>query len=133
MRFQMALIYFGSALSKLAFPVWRDGSAVYWALNLNDFHRFPWVIPESAAPLLAVTTWATLGFELFFPLLVIFRRTRPVILWAGVALHLGLWLTLELGPFSWVMLAGYIAFLNPERTGDLHFWRRPKSAQAITA
>ena len=33
----------------------------------------------------------------------------------GIGLHLGLWLTLELGPFSWVMIASYIAFLDPAR------------------
>jgi hypothetical protein len=131
MRFQVALIYGSSALSKLAFPVWRDGSAVYWALNLNDFHRFPWVIPASAAPLLAIATWATLAFELLFPFLVIFKRVRPVVLWAGVGLHLGLWATLELGPFSWVMLASYISFLDPETTANLFRWPRPKSAEPI--
>jgi hypothetical protein len=131
-RFQVALIYGSSALSKLAFPVWRDGSAVYWALSLNDFHRFPWVIPESAAPLLALVTWGTLAFELLFPVFVLFKRTRPVILWAGVALHLGLWLTLELGPFSWVMLASYIAFLDPEKTPRWFSWRQSDSAPALS-
>lgn len=131
-RFQVALIYGSSALSKLAFPVWRDGSAVYWALSLNDFHRFPWVIPESAAPLLALVTWGTLAFELLFPVFVLFKRTRPVILWAGVGLHLGLWLTLELGPFSWVMLASYIAFLDPQKTPRWFSWRRPDSAPVLS-
>lgn len=133
MRFQVALIYFSSALSKLAYPVWRDGSAVYWALNLNDFHRFPWVIPESAAPVLALITWTTLAFELLFPFLVISRRTRPAVLWAGVGLHLGLWAMLELGPFSWVMLASYLAFLDPEKTPALLPWRRPNSAATLSA
>src|SRR5207244_3229970 len=49
MRCQIGLIYASTALYKLAFPVWRDGSAVHWALSLNTFHRFPWTIPASAA------------------------------------------------------------------------------------
>ena len=113
MRFQIALIYGSSGLHKLSFPIWRDGSAVHWAINLNEFHRLPWVIPETAALAVAFLTWSTLAFELAFPLLVVFKRTRPLVLIAGVGLHLGLWATMELGPFSQVMVASYIAFLEP--------------------
>jgi len=115
MRCQVALIYLSSGLHKLAFSAWRDGSAVYWSLALNDFHRIPWTIPPSAVPFLAILAWGTLFFELLFPVLVFFRRTRMATLVAGIGLHLGLWATLELGPFSWIMLASYIAFVDPER------------------
>ena len=113
MRFQIAIIYGSSGLHKLAFPMWRDGSAVHWAINLNEFHRLPWAIPETAAFVVALLTWSTLAFELAFPLLVIFKRIRPPVLIAGIGLHLGLWATMELGPFSQVMVASYIAFLEP--------------------
>ena len=128
MRCQIALIYVSSGLHKLSFPMWRDGSAVHWAINLNEFHRLPWVIPETAAWVVAFLTWSTLAFELIFPLLVVFRRTRPLTLVAGVGLHLGLWATMELGPFSGVMMASYVAFLEPERIAKLfqaHATRNP--------
>jgi hypothetical protein len=112
-RFQVALIYGSSGLFKILNPPWRDGSAVHWALNLNSFHRFPWPVPPEADIVLSLATWGTLLFELLFPILVWPRLTRWPILIAGVGLHLGLWLTLELGPFSWVMLASYAAFLDP--------------------
>ena len=115
MRCQVALIYFSSGLHKLAFSAWRDGSAVYWSLSLNDFHRIPWTIPPAAAPFLAILAWGTLAFELLFPILVSIRATRTATLIAGIGLHLGLWATLELGPFSWVMVASYIAFVDPAR------------------
>lgn len=113
MRCQVAVIYCSSAFHKLGFPVWRDGSAVHWAMSLNYFHRLPWPLPPSAATLVALLTWSTLLFELAFPALVYFKRTRTPTLIAGVALHVGLWLTLELGPFSWIMIASYVAFLDP--------------------
>ena len=119
MRFQIAVIYGASGVWKFAYPVWRDGSAVYWSLNLNGFHRFPWPLPPFAEPVLSLLTWGTLAFELSFPVLVCFRRTRAAVLLGGIALHLGLGLTLELGPFSLVMVAGYAAFLDPERTPAL--------------
>ena len=119
MRFQIAVIYGASGLWKFAYPMWRDGSAVHWALDVNVFHRFPWPLPAAADPLLALMTWGTLAFELSFPVLVCFRRTRAAALLGGIALHLGLGLALELGPFSLVMIAGYAAFLDPERTPAL--------------
>ena len=116
MRFQVALIYCSSGLYKLSYPIWRDGSAVHIALSLNAFHRFPWAVPTSWAPLLAVMTWGTVFFELFFPLLVLFRSTRKYALLAGIGLHAGLWAALELGPFSPLMVASYLAFLDPHWT-----------------
>ena len=119
MRCQVAIVYLSSGLHKFAYPAWRDGSAVHWALNLNAFHRFPWHLPAALAPLEALLTWSTLLFELTFWALVLFRRTRPWALLAGVGLHAGLFLTLELGPFSLLMIASYICFLEPERTISL--------------
>jgi len=119
MRCQVAIVYLGSGLYKLAYPSWRDGSAVHSALNLNAFHRFPWAWPVQFAPVEALLTWGTLLFELSFAVLVLFRRTRPLALIAGVGLHLGLFATLELGPFSLLMIASYICYLDPDRTAKL--------------
>jgi hypothetical protein len=74
-RCQIALIYLSSGLWKISYPMWRDGSAVHWALSLNAFHRLPWPVPAEWAPFIALLTWGTVLFELLFPLLVIFRAT----------------------------------------------------------
>jgi hypothetical protein len=128
MRCQVAVIYGSTGLHKLAYPVWRDGSGVHWALSLNVFHRLPWAIPPEAATVVALASWGTLSFELLFPVLVMVRRLRRWALIAGIGLHLGLWATLELGPFSWIMLATYIAFLDPEATPRV-FGATPSDAQ----
>jgi hypothetical protein len=119
MRCQVAIVYLSSGLYKFAYPMWRDGTAVHWAMNLNAFHRFPWPLPVAAAPLEAFLTWSTLLFELTFWLLVIFRWTRPWALIGGAALHAGLFATMELGPFSFLMVASYVCYLDPERTKNL--------------
>jgi hypothetical protein len=119
MRVQIAIVYLSSGLHKFAYPMWRDGSAVHWALNLNAFHRFPWPWPASLAPLEAFLTWSTLFFELFFWAFVLFRKTRPWTLLAGIGLHLGLLLSLEVGPFSPLMIASYLCYLAPDTTEKL--------------
>ena len=119
MRAQVAIIYLSSGLHKFAYPMWRDGTAVHWALNLNGFHRFPAPWPATLAPVEVLLTWGTLFFELTFWAFVLFRRTRPWALVAGIGLHLGLFLSLELGPFSPLMVASYLCYLAPETTQKL--------------
>src|SRR6185369_15369507 len=89
------------------------GSAVYYVLNLNTFHRFPYDIPPQLIWMTTLATYSTLLWELSFPFMVLRSRSRQIVLVLGVAIHLGMWATLELGPFSWVMIASYSAFLNP--------------------
>ena len=115
LRAQVVLIYLGSGLWKLLDPAWRDGSAVHYVANNNVFHRLPYSIPLDAAWLLTVATFVTVVWELTFGLLVLHRWTRRVALLVGVVLHTGMWLLLELGPFSWLMMVSYVAFRDPNR------------------
>ena len=41
------------------------------------------------------------------------RTTRKLALLMGIGVHLGIWFLMEVGPFSWMMLASYVAFLEP--------------------
>jgi len=132
MRGQVALIYFSSGLWKISYPMWRDGSAVHWALSLNIFHRLPWPVPVSWSPVVAAITWSTVLFEIFFPLLVLFRATRGPTLVGGILLHLGLLVMLELGPFSYLMMASYLAFVDPDRIPDL-FQRRARLRHRVNS
>jgi len=115
MQCQVAIIYASSGLWKLFGPVWRDGSGVYYALSNNVFHRAPQAIPAGAATMMSVFTYGTLLFELAFPLLMLTKPTRRLAFAAGIALHVGLCIALELGLFSWLMIASYLAFLDPKR------------------
>ena len=112
-RFQIALVYLSSGLWKLYSPLWRDGSALHYVLNNNVFHRFPNAPPPSLEWLLTLGTYITLFWEIGFAFMVLFRPTRIFALGMGVLIHLGMMTAIEVGPFSLVMLAGYVAFLDP--------------------
>ena len=70
MMIQLALIYFLNGWHKTG-PGWRDGTALYYALNLDHFYRVPaqgvvtWLQYVGVLPLL---TWLTRAWELCFPL-----------------------------------------------------------------
>jgi uncharacterized membrane protein YphA (DoxX/SURF4 family) len=112
-RFQIALVYLNTGLWKLYSPLWRDGSALHYVLSNNVFHRFPYSPPDSLSVLVTLTTYATLFWEITFPFMLLYGPTRRLALLVGVLMHLGMFVALEIGPFSLVMLAAYAAFLDP--------------------
>jgi hypothetical protein len=112
-RFQVAMIYLNSGLWKLFNEHWRDGSALHYILNTNLYRRFPSGLPAALDSVATAGTYATLVWELAFAVMVLWTPTRKIALLAGVLIHVGMLATIEVGPFSWVMLATYVGFLDP--------------------
>lgn len=135
-RFQVALIYFASGFWKFQDVHWRDGSALHYVLSNTQFRRFPLEPSVGVDLMLTLGTYATLLWELAFPLLILNRITRRLALGLGVLIHTGMWLTLELGPFSGVMIGSYLAFMDPDwfaaRVTRLQerWARRPRTTEA---
>lgn len=115
---QMCCVYFFSSLYKLRHPEWRDGSMMLLVGHNRTWSMCPDLTAALPAWAHALTTWLTLGWELTFPLLVCFRRTRPFALWPGVALHAASVFTLEVGSFATYSLVYYVPFVPWER------WRK---------
>jgi hypothetical protein len=113
LQIQVAAIYLITGLWKLNNVLWRDGTALHYVLQNPQFRRFAVFASPALDPWTIWATYVALAWELSFAFLVFHRRTRRAILAIGVVMHLGLWAGLELGPFSWLMLASYIAFLDP--------------------
>lgn len=132
LRLQVALIYLNTGLWKLFAESWRDGTAMVDALHLNIFHRFPVIIPDALHWIVALGTYVTLFWELGFAFMLFWPPTRRLALGLGIVLHAGMWLTLEVGPFSFLMMASYIAFLDPHAVARrVRAWRgRPDGRRA---
>ena len=113
-RFQVALIYFNAGLWKIFNPYWRDGSAVHYVVQSNVYRRLAHGMPLAFDQLVSVLTYATLVWELTFAFLLLFSRTRRIALIVGILIHLGMLSAIEVGPFHFVMLTSFLAFLEPE-------------------
>jgi hypothetical protein len=111
---------------------WFDGTALWYALNLDDLARFD--VPDVlvAPPLGTILTLLAVLTEAFVGLGVWWRRTRPLALLAGIALHVGIALLLEIGFFSIVMVASYIAFVPSSATERFLNRLRRRAAAPIT-
>lgn len=108
-------MYFFSALLK-SDPVWMpEGTAVYYALNLDYFAtRFAlWF--RQFEPLLTGLTYYVWILELVGPLLIfsplLHRPLRLVLIICFVTMHLGFWLCLEIGLFPLISIIMNLAFL----------------------
>jgi hypothetical protein len=90
---------------------WFDGTALWYALNLDHLARFD--VPDILIkpPVGTILTLSAVGAEAFIGLGVWWRRIRPLALLFGVILHVGIALTLQIGFFSLVMIASYLAFI----------------------
>jgi hypothetical protein len=122
-RFQIGLIYLSAGLWKLYSPLWRDGSALYYVLNNNLFHRFPYSLSSEWVGPLTLLTYATLVWELGFAPAMFHPISRRVFLVIGIFMHVGMAAVLELGLFSYAMLCSYVAFLDPWRVGDQRWFQ----------
>jgi uncharacterized membrane protein YphA (DoxX/SURF4 family) len=108
---QLCVIYFMSGLYKLTGGDWVRGESLRYILSDLTLTRFSMAMLPIPQGVLQLLTWSVVTWELAFPALVLFRRTRRPALCAGVAFHLGIFALLELGSFSLHVLCLYLPLL----------------------
>lgn len=123
LQIQLCLIYLSTGLVKLQGTgplegTWWDGTSIHYVLNYVTMSR--WSFAQLPVPiwLTAIMTYTSVAWEVLFTALVLHPRTRRWALWFGVAFHLGIWFTIEVGWFSFYTLAFYGAWIPGE------FWDR---------
>ena len=115
LQVQVSLLYLAALWAKVRGVTWNDGTAVSYALRLDDMARFQPPAGFTQSELVAnALTYGTLLVEFAIGVLVWNRRLRPYVLLAGVGLHLSIELTMRIGFFSWAVLVAYLAFVPPE-------------------
>lgn len=113
MRFQMIVIYASATWTKAWGSTWQDGTALYYVSHMHDlFGRIPAATPLFDNLLFVkVMTWSVVAIEGALPLLLLIPRTRLLGVVLGIALHLGIELTMNLFLFEWLMILGLLSFL----------------------
>src|SRR2546428_5893714 len=117
LELQIAWIYLATGLEKLAGIDWVQGTAAYYALQLEHTFARPWANGFAVDPVLShLITWYTLAVELsFLPLAMLpFERTRSVAAFGAAAMQLGILLLMNVGNFPFVMLAACVLFVPPQ-------------------
>ncbi len=130
--FQLCSMYFFTAVLK-NHPIWHtEGSAIWYSLHIDSFSRnFALLLRHVPRDLLALATKATLGMELFAPILILSPLPWPKFTsWTRIAVpltliifHLGLAISFPLNLFPWICIVFWIALLPAKVFELLPFWK----------
>lgn len=139
LELQVGWIYLATGIEKVAGSLWVDGTAAYYALQLEHTFGRWWARPIALQPVLVkIISWATIAVELgFLPLAMIPSRiTRLIAVVAAGGLHFGILTMMNVGNFPVIMLSTLVLFLPPswvrgfvERTYGALQSRLPRSVR----
>lgn len=128
LQMQFCLAYLDTFLWKFTGTKWLDGSAVYWATRMHEFIRFPLPFFLDNPFCMRVLSWAAMVIEFSLATLIWFRETRYTVLIAGLCLHLGIDLFINLPVFEWVFISMMVLFIYPQDLAKIAAWIRGKIA-----
>lgn len=113
MQVQVSIIYLWTTHWKLRGRMWREGTAVFYAIGNKSFQRGR--LPNfMLRPLpMKLATCASLIVEGSLGTLIWVREFRHPLVLAGLALHLGIEYCMNLQLFGWTMCCCLLLFLNP--------------------
>ena len=113
-QLHLCAIYFWAGHAKLKGSSWWTGDAMWRVLANEEYQTIDltWMAWVPWLPYLIAHI--TILWEVFFVVLVWNPRLRPLILLAGVAMHLGIGAFLGMWTFGLIMIFAYLAFLDPD-------------------
>lgn len=120
MQIQFSLIYIATVMFKMKGTMWADGTAVYIATRLDEFVRMPLELLNNLL-IVKFLTWSTLVVEFALGTLVWIKELRYWVLLAGMGLHLGIEVTMNIPMFEWVMIFSMLCMVDSR---DIQSWLR---------
>lgn len=119
-QIQLSVGYLSAVWHKIQGETWRDGTAVSYALRMEDIHRLPTpAFLTQSALVTEALTFGTLALELALGILVWNRTLRPWVMAMGIAMHLMIEYSIMVGFFGMAILVAYLAFLSPATASRL--------------
>jgi hypothetical protein len=138
MQLHMCVIYLFGGIGKMQGELWWNGSALWYALSLKDYQSLDMTWTVHFPAVLALLTHITLFWEVFYPVLIWPKLTRPVFLTMAVLVHLGIGMCMGMWTFGLAMIIGNLAFVYPQQVEAAVGWliaatgRGPKENAAAT-
>ena len=117
-QIQLSVVYLSAVWDKVQGEMWRNGTAVSYALRIADVGRIP--TPGFMTHSVIVSemmTYGALALELSLGILVWNRVARPWVLTLGIIMHLGIDFSILVGFFSFMMIVCYLSFV-PDQTAS---------------
>ena len=113
-QLHLCAIYFWAGFAKLKGPSWWTGEAL-WRVIANEEYQtmdLTWMAWVPWLPFLIAHV--TIAWEIFFIVLVWNPKFRPLMLFIGVLMHVGIGAFLGMWTFGLIMAFAYLAFSDPD-------------------
>ncbi|MET8861740.1 HTTM domain-containing protein [Nonomuraea sp. NPDC004580] len=123
---QVSILYVNTGLLKVQGDFWQEGTALYYALHIEDVQPFPSLSRAIYDNVFLVTvgTYAAVFIQLTFPLLMLNGLTRRLGIVAVTGMHLGVGMLLGLTSFSFIMIATDLLFIRDSTYERFASWTR---------
>lgn len=118
-QLHMCIIYLFAGLSKLQGTAWWNGEAMWLAFANLEYQSYDMTWLANYPWLVNVMTHTTIAWELSFWALIWRPITRPLMLTAGVVMHVGIGAFLGMWTFGLIMLVGCASFLPTDTLARL--------------
>jgi hypothetical protein len=113
-QIQVCVIYAYSGWEKLKGLSWWKGEAIWAVVANTQIARWNMDWMAHLPLLISFATYATVLFEVYFPVLIWLRKWRPWVLALGLLLHFGIGMVVFIPFFAALMVVTYASFLTPE-------------------
>ena len=126
---QVVCVYLASAIDKAHGPLWYAGSAVAIVLHHSHFARLPIAFADFLSKASPVAGYFVLFTQLAWGLLIVLpvlswvglplrksvlQYLKRVLLFLGILIHTGIFITMDVGIFSFAMFTAYLGLLIDE-------------------
>ncbi|MGD9714662.1 MAG: HTTM domain-containing protein, partial [Thermomicrobiales bacterium] len=113
-QLHLCIIYSYAGIAKLGGTFWWNGYAGWLAAANYEYQSGSMLWMANYPYLYNFVTHATIVWELSFWALVWHPRLRPIVLAAGIGMHLGIGAFLGMWTFGLAMIFAYASFIPPE-------------------
>ncbi len=120
-QLHLCLAYIVSGIFKVHSDVWFNGVATYYIFNMERFTGTSfnaWLTKSSF--FVVFTTYFTLFLEVYFPLMIWWKKMRNFFLVSGILLHVGIAVFMMLYDFQILFIATYGFFIANETWLKIH-------------
>lgn len=101
----LCLVYFISAIHKIHSDVWFNGIATYYTLSLERFRGTSFNLELAKNGFfITVSTYGTILIELFYPVLIWFKKTRTAIIILAIMLHISIYALMMIYDFQLIFI-----------------------------
>lgn len=112
LQVQLNVLYCQAFWTKMCGPMWISGDALYYVTRLEDLRRIEVPFMNNLIAL-KIMTWFTLATEFALWTLIWVKECRYYVLAAGLLLHLGIDIFMNIPLFEYLMVTVYILWVDP--------------------